>query len=165
MCCRELTSESQAVKQDVFFFNIRQMPLRFVFHHEHFNKVIRFISVVCKWQYMFLSLRIFQLVTYFMCETYFSSSVRKLNNQNYEIFAVSHHRPRLEIRQDKIMALKLSTLLTFTKSKLISSRSLNTSNVRGLEIVFFKPAILFDFASNVLGSGVSQCYLCRPVPK
>ena len=48
------------------------------------------------------------------------------------------------------MALKLSTLLTFTNSKLISSRSLNTSNVRGLEMIFFKPAILFDFPSNVL---------------
>ena len=46
------------------------------------------------------------------------------------------------------MALKLSNLLTFTNSKLISSRSLNTSNVRGLEMIFLKPAILFDFASN-----------------
>ena len=57
------------------------------------------------------------------------------------------------------MALKLPTSLTFTNSKLISSRSLNTFNVRGLDMVFFKPPILFDFASNVLHSGVSQYVL------
>ena len=38
-----------------------------------------------------------------MCGTYFfSSSGWELNNQNYEIFAVFHRCPRLQLRQDKI---------------------------------------------------------------
>jgi len=39
--------------------------------------------------------------------------------------------------------------------ELISARSLNTSNVRGMEMIFVKLAILFDFASNVLISSLS----------
>ena len=49
--------------------------------------------------------------------------------------------------------------------ELISARSLNTFNARGLEMIFFKSAILFDFTSNVLLGSVSQCYLCCPAPE
>jgi len=51
-----------------------------------------------------------------------------------------------KVREEKKHALTL---------ELISARSLNTSNVRGLEMIFFKPAILFDSASNVLLSSLS----------
>ena len=78
-----------------------------------------------------------------MCGTYFfSSSVWELNNQNYEIFAVFHRCPRPQLRQDK-------------GTEIIDFTLLNTSNVRRLEITFFKPAILFDFVSNVLLSSLS----------
>ena len=60
-----------------------------------------------------------------------------------------------KVRKEKKNALPL---------ELISAPSLNTSNVRGLEKIFFKSAILFDFALNVL-LRFSQCYLCRPAPK
>ena len=39
--------------------------------------------------------------------------------------------------------------------KIIDFTLLNTSNVRRLEIIFFKPAILFDFVSNVPLSSLS----------
>ena len=44
-----------------------------------------------------------------MCETYELNKFNLVTQQTNEVFAVSHRRPRLQIRQDKIMALKLST--------------------------------------------------------
>ena len=52
VCCRELTSlicGNHKPSRNMFFSTpVYQMSLRFVFHQEHFNKVIRFLSVVCK---------------------------------------------------------------------------------------------------------------------
>ena len=67
-----------------------------------------------------------------MCETY--------------IFAVSHRRPWLQIRQDKIMANIYKLVTTRITMKLISARSL-------------KPAILFDFVSNALLSCLSVLFV------
>ena len=94
---------------------------------------------------------IFQLVTYFMCGTYFSSSVWELNNQNYEIFAVFHRCPWLQLRQDKIMALKLSTLL-YSIHPMSGGWKLHFSS---------RPFCLTS--RRTYCSLASQCYLCRPV--
>ena len=52
VCCREMTSlisGNHKLSRNLFFPTpVYQMSLRFVFHQEHFNKVIRFGSVVCK---------------------------------------------------------------------------------------------------------------------
>ena len=52
VCCREMTSlisGNHKPSRNMFFSTpVYQMSLRFVFHQEHFNKVIRFVSVVCK---------------------------------------------------------------------------------------------------------------------
>ena len=52
VCCREMTSlisGNHKLSRNMFFSTpVYQMSLRFVFHQEHFNKVIRFVSVVCK---------------------------------------------------------------------------------------------------------------------
>ena len=67
-CCRELTrfSGNHISRHAPCFFStpVYQISLRFVFHQEYFNKVVRFVSVVGKWQYIVFSLRIFQLVTH-----------------------------------------------------------------------------------------------------
>ena len=52
VCCREMTSlisGNHKPSRNMFFPTpVYQMSLRFVFHQEHFNKVIHFFSVVCK---------------------------------------------------------------------------------------------------------------------
>ena len=52
VCCCEMTSLINGNHKplcNMFFPTpVYQMSLRFVFHQEHFNKVIRFVSVVCK---------------------------------------------------------------------------------------------------------------------
>ena len=52
VCCREMTSlisGNHKPSRNMFFSTpVYQMSLRFVFHREHFNKVIRFVSVVCE---------------------------------------------------------------------------------------------------------------------
>ena len=52
VCCREMTSlisGNRKPSRSMFFSTpVYQMSLRFIFHQEHFNKVIRFVSVVCK---------------------------------------------------------------------------------------------------------------------
>ena len=52
VCCREMTSlisGNHKPSRNMFFSTpVYQMSLRFIFHQEHFNKVIRFVSVVCK---------------------------------------------------------------------------------------------------------------------
>ena len=52
VCCHEMTSlisGNHKPSCNMFFPTpVYQMSLRFVFHQEHFNKVIRFVSVVCK---------------------------------------------------------------------------------------------------------------------
>ena len=52
-CCPELTSlisGNHKPSRKMFFFqtSVYKMSLRFILHQEHFNKVIRFVSVVCK---------------------------------------------------------------------------------------------------------------------
>ena len=51
-CCCEMTSlisGNHKPSRNMFFPTPGcQMSLRFVFHQEHFNKVIPFVSVVCK---------------------------------------------------------------------------------------------------------------------
>ena len=49
--------------------------------------------------------------------------------------------------------------------ELISARSLNAANVRGLGTVFLLSAILFDLTSNMLFRGVPQCSMCHLVPE
>ena len=52
VCCRELTSlisGNHKPSRNMFFSTpVYQMSLRFIFHQEHFNKVLRFVSLVCK---------------------------------------------------------------------------------------------------------------------
>ena len=52
VCCLELTSlisGNHKLSCKMFFSTpVYQMSLRFVFHQEHLNKVLRFVSVVCK---------------------------------------------------------------------------------------------------------------------
>ena len=52
VCCREMTSlisGNHKPSCSMFFStSVYQMSVRFIFHQEHFNKVIRFVSVVCK---------------------------------------------------------------------------------------------------------------------
>ena len=52
VCCRKMTSlisGNQRPSRNMFFSTpVYQMSLRFAFLQEHFNKVIRFVSVVCK---------------------------------------------------------------------------------------------------------------------
>ena len=88
VCCRELTSPiswNHKLSGNMFFFQhlfVKCCLFRFVFHQEHFHKVMRFVSVACKWQYIFFCLRIFQLDTHFMCETYFASSCNLVTKQS-----------------------------------------------------------------------------------
>ena len=44
-CCRELNHKPS---RKMFFQRQTNVALRFVFHEEHFNKVIHFLSVVSK---------------------------------------------------------------------------------------------------------------------
>lgn len=106
VCSRELTSLIKLSRNIFCSIRVYQMSLKFVILWGHLNKVIYALSL------LFLN----DSALFYPLEVFNWSHVSKFNlltKQPNKIFAVSHRRPRLQIRQDKTMALKLTSLLTF----------------------------------------------------